>query len=214
MRTDTSVQIDPEFSAAALAEWTHHVESVLRGIAHALNNRASAVSAVIELASEPDDDPSVTRSILTTELQRLMDLAGVVRTIGTPRGGGSEAFAPNDLADEALAVLKLHAEQRDRVIMIDAHAAPPTRVPRWMFLRALIALGASAASPSDRMRTVRLTAIGEGDWLTVRADAGARVPVSSRYAGELAVAMGGEPLPDGNGFRIPTLDALRRREGR
>jgi len=200
----------PSFSAAGLDEWVGHVEAVLRGIAHALNNRASAISAVIELSRDPGEE-DVTRSILTTELDRLLELSSVVRSIGSPRSGGSEAFAPRDVAPEALAALQLHAEQRDRVIMIEANAAPPTRVPRWMFLRAMIALAATSASPDDRSRSVRLTAVEEGEWLMVRSvDGGARRSV---YAGELAIAMGGAPVEDECAFRVPTLAALRQREG-
>ena len=203
----------PAFSAAALDEWSRTVENILRGIAHALNNRASAISAVMELAAEPDDDPSVTRSILATELERVTELASVVRCVGAPRSGGSEALAPADVAEEALAVLRLHAEQRDRVIMIEAHGAPPVRVPRWMLLRALIALAATASPADDRTRTVRITAHQDGEWLTVRV-ADARGAARSSYATELAAGMGGGATDDGCGFRVPTLAALRRREGR
>lgn len=202
------------FSAAALDEWTWHVESMLRGIAHALNNRASAISALMELAGEPDDDPAVTRSILATELERVTDLASVVRVIGAPRSGGSEALSPADVAAEASGALRLHAEQRERVILIEAHGAPPARVPRWMFVRALIALAASGASLDDRARTVRIAIVAEGDWLVARLVVGAPAARCSPYAGELASAMGGGPLDEGCGFRLPTLEAIRRREGR
>ncbi|MEX2180299.1 MAG: hypothetical protein WD801_16410 [Gemmatimonadaceae bacterium] len=213
MHEHTQGTEDPQFSAQGLAEWSEHVEHVLRGIAHALNNRASAISAVIELTRDPEDDPEVTQSILATELERLTELSSVVRCIGMPRGG-SEAFAPNDAVPEALTVLKLHAEQRERVIMIDAQGAPPTRVPRWMFVRALIALGATAAPDGDRAATTRLTVVEDGEWLVARAAGNGGA--CSRYAGELARAMGGGPLEGGGqcGFRIPTLASLRRREGR
>ena len=65
------------FSPAALDEWMQHVESVLRGIAHALNNRASAISGAIELSDERDESLAV-KSILGTELERVLDLANVV----------------------------------------------------------------------------------------------------------------------------------------
>lgn len=202
----------PELSAAALREWGQHVESVMRGIAHALNNRAAALSAVIELSREPDDDPSSTSSILSTELERVRSLAEVVRSVGVPRGG-MEAFSPRDAAIEALAVLKLHAEQREHHIAIDADAAPPTRVPRWMFVRSLIAL--SAAVSNSGRASVRITVLEDGEWLVVRAEA-ASAPCAdvSPYAAELSRAMGGEPLEGHCGFRVPTLTALRRREAR
>lgn len=187
----------------------HHVESILRGLAHALNNRAAALSAVIELSRDSADDADVTNSILDTELTRVQDLVKVVRSIGAPRGV-SEAVAPRDLIPEVLAALALHAEQRDRVIAIDAASAPPARLQRWMLLRALIALAATAPATAAGGRDVRLVLHEDGDWLVVRIE-GNEVPHGSIYAAELARAMGGEPLP--TGFRIPSLAALRRREG-
>src|SRR5437764_11590217 len=121
---DTNDVTAPRLSADALQEWGQHLESVMRGIAHALNNRAAAISAVIELARDVDEEPPATGSILATELERVNELAAVVRTIGPPRGG-VEAFAPRDASEEALVVLRMHAQQRDRVILIEASDAPP-----------------------------------------------------------------------------------------
>jgi signal transduction histidine kinase len=219
MAQDTREPEFPELSAAALREWNQHVESIMRGVAHTLNNRATALSAVIELARDPeDDDVAATASILGTELQRVRDLAELVRSIGPPRGG-MEAFSPKDAAAEALAVLTLHAEQRDHPVTIDASSAPPTRVPRWMFVRSLIALGAAAAN-SARAAT-RITVVEDGDWLVTRVESGGAKPRCeelSPYAAELSRAMGGAPLErdaqERCGFRVPTLAALRRREAR
>lgn len=202
----------PQLSAAALSEWGQHVESVMRGIAHALNNRAAALSAVIELAREPDDDPASTGSILSSELERVRALAEVVRTVGPPRSG-MEAFSPRDAAIEALAVLKLHAEQNEYPVAIEAADAPPTRVPRWMFVRSLIALGAAACN-SGRA-AVRISVLEDGEWLVVRVEgASAAAAEVSPYAMELSRAMGGGPLEGQCGFRVPTLAALRQREAR
>jgi hypothetical protein len=203
----------PELSAAALREWSQTIESVMRGVAHALNNRAAALSAVIELASDPNDDPAVTGSILGSELERVQTLGAVIRSIGQPRSG-AEAFAPRDAADEALEVLKLHAEQRERTISIDASSAPPTRIPKWMFVRSLIALAVAGSRGLLASTTnLRITVVEDGDWIVASVD-GAYTPstTASPYMCELARAMGGAPLDKPLGFRVPTLTALRRRE--
>src|SRR3954468_5936970 len=109
-----------ELSIAAMREWNRIVDAVLRGLGHALNNRAAALSAVIELSK--DDGPEATASILTTELQRMRELSALVRSMGAPRPG-MEAFSPRDAAAEALTVLSMHADQRDRVVMIEAGAS-------------------------------------------------------------------------------------------
>lgn len=206
-------QSRPELSAEALSEWNGHVESVLRGIAHALNNRAAALSAVIELTRDSSEEAGVIGSILGTELDRVADLVRAVRSIA-PAKTDTNAFTPEDVAAEAMAVLRLHVEQRQSHVTIDAQAAPPVRVPRWMFVRALIVLAATAGR-TDAHAKVRIN--GAGDWLVTRVDS-ANSPSQelTPFLIEIARAMGGEPLspPEGYGFRVPTLAALRRREGR
>jgi hypothetical protein len=201
----------PELSAAALREWGEHVESVMRGLAHALNNRAAALSAILEMSREPDDDPAMTQSILETEFRRVRELADTVRAVGPP-AGTLETVSPGDVVTGAVALLTLHAGQRDRAIDVDSAGAPPVRVAPWMLLRALVVLCASAPTTDPARRTLRVTLRHDGDWMTARV-----VPppdgamCDSGYVAELVRAMGGEPLA--GGFRIPTLAALRRREG-
>ena len=215
MTTERPDSTTPELSASALNEWTGYVEGVLRGIAHALNNRAAALSAVIELIRDPEDreDPAVVGSILGTELERVGSLVAAVRSIAAPRGG-ADAFTPSDAATEAAAVLSLHVEQREHHVVIDAAGAPPLRVQRWMYVRALIALAANATR-IDSAATVRVT--GDGEWLVTQLNKAVSplTPVTP-YVSELAQAMGGSALAreEGYGFRVPTLAALRRREGR
>lgn len=212
MTADTPDHGRPDLSAAAHREWDGHVESVLRGIAHALNNRAAALSAVIELARDPDEDSAVS-SILGSELERVGDLVLAVRSMVSGKDA-ADAFAPSDAASEAQAILRLHAELRDRRVSIDASGAPPVRVPRWMYVRALFVLGANAARGGGAV-DARIVVVAEGDWLAARTDA-ASTPSGGPTPCliELAHAMGGEPLPTGYGFRVPTLAALRKREGR
>ena len=204
----------PSLSATALAEWTHHVESIMRGLAHALNNRASALSAVIELSKDPDDDPAGTQKILASELDRMLDLAKVVRSLSAPGKRAAEAIAPGDVTREVLAAIALHSDHRERTVTIDTTSAPAIRAPRWMFVRALIATIAALPAAASGERTSRLTLTEEDDWLAVRASPDASGAVPSSYTAELARAMDGGPLTDSYGFRIPTLAAIRRREGR
>lgn len=202
---NTTSQGPPDVTPEALREWTRHVESVLRGIAHALNNRAAALSAVVELSREPDDDPDATRGILEGEMARVSELVRIVRALGVPRGD-AEALSPGDVVADVSGILDLHAELRERAVTIDAAGAGPVRVHRWMLVRALVALAASSP-PAPGEKKIRLVLATEGDWVVARV-----TEARSAYAAELARAMGGEALPDG--FRVPTLEALRRRESR
>ena len=195
-----------ELSAAAQHEWNRHVEAILRGVAHALNNRAAALSALIQLADDSEPAPTL-RAILATELDRVTGLAAALRIIGTPRPG-EEAFAAADAASEALQVLALHSDQRDATTGIDARDAAPVRAYRWMFVRALIVLAANAGR---RSTNVRVEIRSSGDDLIV--SVAGETPAPSPYVQEIARAMGGEALSEGQGFRLPTLAALRRRAG-
>lgn len=202
-----------DLSQAAWHEWNRNVESVLRGVAHMLNNRAAALAAVIELAQDADG-PEVTTPILRTELQKVRELTAVIRTMGSPRTG-VEAFSPRDAASEALAVLGVHGDQRERAALIEAATGAAVRVPRWMFVRALIALVASVPVAGPATHSVKVTVTDDGDWVVARVSGvSGHVAEHSPFTAELAVAMGGEPLADAYGFRLPSLAALRRREGR
>lgn len=202
--TSNGAHHHPELSAAAQQEWNGHVEAVLRGVAHALNNRAAALSALIQL-SDDGEAASTLRSILATELDRVTGLAAAIRAIGTPRAG-AEAFAPADAANEAREVLQLHADMRDTATGFDIRDAVPVRVHRWMFVRSLIVLAANAGRAGARVELA-----SAGDDLVARVNGAS--PTPSVYVREVARAMGGEALDEGRGFRLPTLATLRRREG-
>jgi hypothetical protein len=78
-------------------------------------------------------------------------------------------------------------------------------------LRALVSL-AVGLTGGTRNAPRRLAISTDGDWLIVASmDVDAR---ASTLAAELARQMGGGPLEGRYGIRLPTLAALRRREGR
>lgn len=197
------------FTAPELREWSHHVECILRGLAHSMNNRAAALSAVLELSSDPDDDPAGTREILRAEMDRVLELVRVVRALGVPREE-MEALTPADLVPELSAIAALHSDLRDRSVTIAAADAPPVRVQRWMLMRALVSFIATRR-PRPGERAIAVTMCAEGEWLVVRSNAEGG---ESAYAAAMARRMDGEPMPDGSGFRVPTLEAVRRREAR
>jgi hypothetical protein len=200
----------PALSAAAAAEWGALVESVLRGVAHGLNNRGAALAALIELTSEPAEQPAVLREILETEQRRVRDLVQAVRTIGAP-SGDAEALMPEDVVADARAVIDQHPDLRDGALQIDVAQASPVRASRQTFARLLLALAAGLIG-GTRTRPRRLSVATAGDWLIVAADASG--VAMSTLAAELARQVGGELLADRYGIRMPTLAALRRREGR
>ena len=143
-------------------------------------------------------------------MDRLHEIVNVIRAVGGPNGG-VEAFDPGDAAQAASAVIALHASLRDRTVTINA-VAPPVRTHRWIFVRALIVLVGRAAA-ADRRAPISLDLTEHDGWIHVAAT-GASAGGPSPYIHEIAVVLGGEPLAEGSGFRIPSLAALRQREGR
>ncbi len=197
-------------SPAAMSEWDGHVEGVLRGVAHALNNRAASMSALTTLCMEPDYTRESTRDVLASEVDRLHDIVAVIRAIGAPRGN-VEAFDPADAARSAKAVLALHAGLRDRVVTISASAGP-IRAHRWMFVRAVVVLACRVAA-ADRTPAITLSLSDRDGWVYVVGE-GATHTARSAFLDEIVPALGGEPLPGAAGFRVPSLATLRQREGR
>jgi len=224
--TDTSASAHPEpsvelrqFSAAALEEWARIVEQVLRAVAHALNNRAAAIAALIDLSHDAtSEDVAASQSILRSELERVGELTQVVRALTPARGdagavGDVAAFAPADLVSDINAILRLYDEQRSAGIEVTATGAPPVRLSRTELLRACVCVAVAAAGSQPRELTaIQMTGTADGDWLDVRATAPASV--RSTYAAEAAARMGGEISEGQLGFRVPSLSALRQRAAR
>lgn len=185
------------------------MESILRGVGHALNNRASALAASVELLGGDGDDPSdaaAGREIAGAEARRIGEIARLIRSLAETEGG-TQAFAPADVAADAAEILALHRDFRHGAPVFETAAAVPVRTRRALLLRALIALPPAGTTPA------RVILAAEDDWLVVTA---APAPTAlTPLTAHLARAMGGEALADGRyGFRLPTLAALRRREGR
>jgi hypothetical protein len=211
MMEDTARAGVPDLSADALREWQALTDRVLRRIAHSLNNQAAAISAVLELSGDPAAEASAA-SILETELERVRGLVAVLGAIGTP-SARSEAFAPADAARDAALVLGFY-DDREQAVFFDADGAPPTRLPRWLFVRALIAIGAVASRRASTAAPATVQVRQDGEWIVVQLANGDGAAVLSPYGAELASAMGGDRLAGGLGFRVPTLAAIRQREAR
>ncbi len=206
-------QAERSLSDEARREWEGHVASVLGGLAHALNNRAAAVSAVLELSNEPGQDVAPSIAHLSTEVQRLRELVDIVRTIAGEPSWKPEAFEPGDAATTAGRVSGLHTGLQDHAISFDVAAAAPIRVDRIAFVRALVALIASAAGGREGGAIAVVVAEDNG-WVVIRV-AGASAPTRlSPYTSEIVRALGGEPMPGALGFRLPTLASLRKQERR
>ena len=126
MSDDPESEPSVALSAAASAEWNRLVEGVLRGVAHAMNNRAAALAALLELTTEPIEAATVLREIIGAEQQRVRELVRVLRVIGAPEGS-REAFSPADVLDDVRLVFGVHPELRaESAAALTAVASKPT----------------------------------------------------------------------------------------
>lgn len=208
---DGTTPAHPALGEAALREWQSIAEQVMRGIVHSLNNRSAALSAVLELSRDAGDDATGVVSILSTEIQRVAELSRLGRTLAVPRDV-EEAIDVAHAAEEAALVLRFHAGLRERTVTIVASGAPPVRAAKWRLVRALVTLGCSAGEAVPDRGSASVVVTGEGDWLVARAANAPGAP--SAYTVAMARAMGGDALERELGFRVPSLAAIRRREGR
>jgi len=191
--------------SAGVDDWTTISNDLLQGLVHALNNRLSALGALMELARLRDEtmDPLAE---LPAEIAQLEGLTGMFALL-PERRADAEALELSAALDDAIRLHEHHLRLRaERCEVRYEGTPPPVRAPRWALVRALVML-VHQAKRSGAPMLVRTD------------DAAVRVCVRTaddpshdlRTVGERA---GGELLREDGllVFRLPTLAELRRRE--
>lgn len=160
----------------ARAGWLAVESALIRGLAHDLNGRATALGGLVELLGLDDDgaDPPVL-DLLREESTRLGEAVELLRLLA----GDREDEPPEPLALESLleSVLRLHARHRgleevETVLEVEADGA--VRVRRTFLVRALLLL------------------LGAAGW-AAREAGGRRVDVALRGRDERVVVVIGVP---------------------
>lgn len=189
-------------------EWTVLFEELLRGLAHALNNRVTALSACAELAAI-DGEP-VDANVLKMEITRLHQVSALVGGIAT-RGHDAEALEIRPVLEEALAIYHHHPRMRsDHGAIAQSGLVLPVRVPRGTLLRLLLLMIDAMRRSADRAR-VEVRLAGDEQLVTVEIET---LEPSGGDAVALAAACGGVVKTAGGVWRLelPSLLALRRQE--
>lgn len=198
------------------AAWPAAADGVLRGLAHELSNRTGTIGAVAEaLAAERPD--SRLAAALGVEAERLQELLRLLRLLPADAERTAEPVRPADVVSDALALFALHPAGRGATV--DAAAlddAPPVRVRVPALTRALLVL--LTATAGDEGEAVRVHAAADDAWLELRVEGEGAVGDADgalEEAGALVAADGGAATwSDGAlALRLPTLAAVRRREG-
>jgi hypothetical protein len=194
-------------------DWPTLSNDLLQGLIHALNNRLSALGALMELARLRDAtvDPL---SELPTEVAQLQGLTGLFALL-PERRADAEALELSAALTDAVRLHEHHLRLRaERCEVRYEGTPPPVRAPRWALVRTLVMLVHAAKRSGEGASE------GGGVPIVVRTDdstASVCVRTSANPSRDLLAAgerAGGEFVREDDllVFRLPTLAELRRRE--
>jgi len=205
----------PPTGSTPVDDWPTLSNDLLQGLVHALNNRLSALGALMELARLRDETVNPLAE-LPSEIAQLQGLTGLFALL-PERRTDAEALELSAALTDAVRLHEHHLRLRAERCEIRYEGTPaPVRAPRWALVRTLVMLVHSAKRSSEAERE------GDGAPIIVRTDestvsvcvnTGADASPDLLAAGERA---GGEFTREDNLliFRLPSLAELRRRERR
>jgi hypothetical protein len=215
---------------AAEGAWLVVSDALLRGVGHAMNNRAAALSAVVQvLASSGPQGPL--EGALRSETERLQRVVELLRLLPRRWESDPEPVLVGDLVPSALELLALHSDLPETRFAWEADGSlPPVLVEPSLLIHVLCLLGTAAAKEAARTgaRAVSFRGSSDGDAVRVEIvvgepdpsladpaapeggeDPAAAEALLAHAGGELSVERDGELRM---AFRLPTLAAARRRE--
>jgi hypothetical protein len=197
-------------STQGAADWLALADDLLAGLVHALNNRVTALSVCVELASLGDDQ-MLKDGLLSVEVGRLQRAGALLGLM--PARGQPEALEIAPVLDDALAIHGYHPRMREVACTVEVVGAPPPlRVPRWALLRLLLLVvdGAKRARDGEQ-RSITIELSGDASELRLRAPARGE---PTAYAIEMATLCEGtiQRLGTDVVLTLPGLAELRRRE--
>jgi hypothetical protein len=189
--------------------WATLFEELLRGIVHAMNNRITSLSSLVELAAMDDEAPETEK--LREEITRLHEVSVFVGVLAS-RSVEQEALEIHAVAEQALRIHVHHPRTRSVPCTLErGDTALAVRVPRWALLRLLLLMvdAAKRAAPpaAGTSVVVRVT----GDEHQVRVHIVSSEPLS-HDADELALRCGASLHAHGGEvqLQLPSLQELRR----
>ncbi|MDB4905315.1 MAG: hypothetical protein JWO05_99 [Gemmatimonadetes bacterium] len=202
-------------------EWLPTLECLLRGLAHGMGNRVSAVSALADLSSDAtglDEDFSLT-DLLRNEGVAMRTMLQSVRMLAPDGRSRPEAFVASEAAADALELLQLHQDWRLWTIDDSGLAAGPAfalRAPRWALVHALLAMTSRAVGMSEPA-TLRVALEGDDASVTFSVSASpaaACLQGPGEYLEGLMPDLHATLHQEGGTLRLtlPSLAELRRRE--
>jgi len=193
-------------------DWPTLSNDLLQGLVHALNNRLSALGALMELARLRDDtvDPLTE---LPSEVAQLQGLTGLFALL-PERRADAEALELSAALTDAVRLHEHHLRLRAERCEIRYEGTPaPVRAPRWALVRTLVMLvhAAKRSSEAERDNGAPIIVRTDESTVSVCVSTGADASPDLLAAGARA---GGEFAREDDLliFRLPSLAELRRRE--
>jgi hypothetical protein len=219
---------EPAWSDVQL--WFETVDAVVRGLSHALNNRALALSATIESLDPKRPVGAQVASALTRESERLTEQLRQLRTLPFAADREPMPLLLRDVLASALQVHRLHASLGEIPAYLEGTAeTPPVLAPESALLHAMLVTLTSLKTFAAPGGVVRITCSGTPDqaditFVALRDPSDVRENMSAQALvkpNALAAALLGNALleitqritPDSVTmlWTLPSLKAMRRR---
>ncbi|MBW3627769.1 MAG: hypothetical protein KY464_00600 [Gemmatimonadetes bacterium] len=214
--------------AAAEGAWLAVSDALLRGVGHAMNNRAAAVSAVVQvLAASGEEGPL--EAALRAETDRLQRAVELLRLLPRQWGSDPEPVRVEELIPNAIALLALHSDLPETRFDWDTDGPlPPVLVEPSLLIHLVCLLGTAAGQEAARTgaRAVAIRGSASTEVVTLQVsvgepndayadDATTGGEVDPRSAGALLAMAGGDLTVEREDglrvkFTLPTLAAGRR----
>lgn len=193
-------------------EWMALSDALLGGMVHAVNNRLTALSVAVELATL-GDQKMLSDGVLSAEMKRLQRTCGLVGLLPA-RGAEAEALELGPVLEDAITLHAQHPRVRNVNCVVECETSlPPVRAPRWALLRLLLLLldaakGAALDATESRV-AIRLS--GDEDSLSMRATVPGEL---TPYAATMAELCGAAITREAGVLvlTLPSLLEVRRRE--
>ena len=166
---------------AADGPWLTVSDALLRGVGHALNNRAAALSAVVQVLASEADGPL--EGALRAETERLQRAVELLRLLPRRWDSEPEPVLVADLVKSAIELLVLHADLPElRYEWTPDGSLPPVLVEPSLLTHVLCLLGTAAAREAGRTgaRSVAFRGSSTGEVVRVEVSVGEGNPA---YAG-------------------------------
>lgn len=232
MRVDEHAERTDEAHAAG-PEWHRVSDCMIAGLCHELNDRIASLRGILQIARLDEAVDGGIADQLDAELERLARASRLLRLLPADRTGPPVATSPADVLADVLELQQHCGGLED--VPVDADIAPdtpPVFVDPASLRRVLALVLASAARAAGGRVRLRTAADDDDVLFDVAVLSGADEPketappagvepdpLAIAAAGAALRAMGGQlddvrSTPPRLRIRLPSLAAIRRREGR